>query len=204
MRNRTLHPRQLQIIRRLQVVGCPLDYEYLSSRPTYPLRVVTEASDWGTNLFSMPGGTGLLLPLRIVASVRITISRFDLRAEWLKTPITWASCCRQHSRYLQWFYCLHGTSSGDIQVTWERTLNHRTGENLLAAVFPGIPDGGVLKRYTEIKGTLVGAFPYMLPATVGAKLEATLYIADLMGEEYPYPVVIENTQPVARDKTAVG
>jgi hypothetical protein len=127
----------------LQVVGCPLDYEYLSSQPTHPLRAVAEPSDWGTNLFSMLGDTGLLLPLRIVASTRITISQFDLRADWLKKPVTWASCCRQHSGNLQWFYCLHGTSRGDLQVLLGNRRRAKT-RMLEMAVWSGVTKSAFL------------------------------------------------------------
>ncbi len=193
MRNRSIDPRQWQIIRRLHAVGCPLEDDLRTGGPTHPLRVIQETSNLGTDLLPMSSGMGLVLKLRIVASVRITICRFDLQADWLKTPITWVDVCSQHSTNRS--YCLHGTSRGDLKVKWEEGLNHRIGISLAASIYPGIPDGGVLKRFSEIRGFLIGTFPGTLPATTGRKLEATLYVTDLMGEEYPYSVVIENTQP---------
>jgi hypothetical protein len=89
---------------------------------------------------------------------------------------------------------------GDLRAEWKAGLNHRTGISLAAAAYPGYPDGGALKRFTEIRGSLVGTSPATLPATAGAKLNATLYIRDLVGEEYPYSIVIDNTQPVVRQQ----
>lgn len=195
MRNRSIDPRQWLIIHRLHAVGCPLEDDLLTGGPTYPLRVIKEASNLGTNLLTMSSGMGLVLPLRIVASVRMTISRFDMQADWLKTPITWVGVCPQHSPGFERSYCLHGTGRGDLKLKWENGLNHRTGISLAAARYPGIPDGGVLKRFSEIRGSLVGTFPDTLSVTAGPKLDATLYVTDLMGEQYPYSVVIENMQP---------
>jgi hypothetical protein len=203
MRKGSPDHRQWQIIRRLQVVGCPLEADFLTRGPTHPLCVVKQENGGATNLFPTSSGFGLILPLRIVASVRITISRFDLLADWLNTPITWVPLCPQHTKNSQGCYCLHGTPLGAQKVEWKDGLNHRTGISLKAAVSPGYPDGGALKRFTEIRGSLVGTSLATFPATAGAKLNATLNIRDLVGEEYPYSVVIHNTQPVVRQQLSL-
>jgi len=197
IRSDALQPAQWQILRRLQAVGCPLDYEELPE-PTYPLRVRCATSAFGTHLFSLPSGMGIIVPLQIIASAPITINRFDLRADWLRNPVTWVSQCRQHWGNFKWYYCLHGTPHGDLQFKWETALNHRTGNaGESKRLSPFIQDG-VLKRGAEMKGSLVGTFPDTLPVSIGPKLAATLNIEDLFGKKYPYSVVLENKQPAAR------
>jgi hypothetical protein len=194
IRRETLQPAQWQILRRLQAVGCPLDCERLPE-PIHPLRVRCGTLAFGTNLVSLPGGMGVILPLQIIASVPITINRFELKAEWLRKPVTWVSQCRQHGGNLKWYYCLHRTSHGDLRFTWETTLNHRTGNaSQQKRLSPWIQDG-VLKRGAEMKGPLVGTFEGALPVDIGPKLEATLSIEDLFGKEYPYYIALENKRP---------
>lgn len=196
IRREALQPAQWQILRRLQAVGCPLDCERLPE-PTHPLRVRCGTLALGTNLVSLPGGMGVILPLQIIASVPITINRFDLKAEWLRKPVTWVGQCRQHGGNFKWYYCLHGTSHGDLQFKWETTLNHRTGNASQQKRLPPWIQDGVLKRGAEMKGYLVGIFEDTLPLGIGPKLEALLSIEDLFGMEYPYSIVLENNQPKA-------
>jgi hypothetical protein len=56
---RTLwHPEQWETLRRLEAAGCPLDLEHLP-RGTYPLRVFTQVSPWGTDIPPLANGTGI-------------------------------------------------------------------------------------------------------------------------------------------------
>ena len=182
MIKRALHPEQWQILRRLGAAGCPVDHEHLP-QASYPLRVFTEDSIWGTNIFPLPRGTGIAFRLNIIVTVSFTICQIRLRADWLKGGISWLGSCRDHFRH----YCFHECSYGpDIRFCSDEVLNSRMGR------------WEALKRGMGLHGFLVGTFPDILPSTAEAKLEATVVIEDLFGEEYPFPVEINNSKGITR------
>jgi hypothetical protein len=167
-----LQPESWKVLRRLRSVGCPVDYERLPS----PLHVFTEP--WATRISPMLDGTGIALPVRVVARTSTTIRGFRLRADWLKDEVSWLGFCDQHPGDSQKHYCFH-QGSRNIRFPSEEVLNHRTLHR------------GVLKRGGFLSGFLLGTFHDQLPPTgIGTKLQATLCIEDVFENEHPFPIVL--------------
>jgi hypothetical protein len=173
MIKRALQPEQWQVLHRLRSVGCPVDYEHLPA----PLDVFAEPQ--ATQIFPMSDGTGIALPVRVVASTSITIRRFRLQGDWLKDEISWLGFCDKHPGDSQKHYCFHECSYAKVRFSSEEVLNHRTLHR------------GVLKRCGFLSGFLLGTFHSALPPTnIGSKLQATLSIEDLFEHEYRFPIVL--------------
>ncbi|MFZ3211619.1 MAG: hypothetical protein WA188_08895 [Terriglobales bacterium] len=182
MTKRALHPEQWQILRRLEAAGCPVDCERLP-QGSYPLRVLTERSRWGTDIFPLPQGTGIALRLNIIVTASLTICQLHLRADWLGGEISWFKPCVDHFRRYCFHECAYGT---DIRFSFDEVLNERMSR------------WQALSRGSHLRGFLIGAAPDVLASTMGAELEARLVIEDLFGEEYPFLVKISNSKEVTR------
>lgn len=175
---RALQPEQWQVLQRLSSVGCPVDDQNL---PT-PLDVFVRP---GAVQFLPPAqgtglshGTGIALPVRVVASASITICRFRLQLDWVRDDISWLGFCDQHPGDPQKHYCFP-ERSWDHRYSSEEVLNHRTLQR------------GVLKRCGFLSGLLLGTFYNRLPSMkIGTKLQATLSIEDLFEHEYRFPIVL--------------
>ncbi len=184
-----LHPEQWETLRRLEAAGCPLDLEHLP-QGTYPLRVFTEVSPWGTDIFPLANGTGIAFRLCMIATASVTICKLRLQAAWLKAEPSWSVRCRNHCDK----YCFHDCSYGpNIQFHFDQVLNY----HLLR--------WESLKRGAWWRGFLVGTVPGKLSGAAAAKLRATIVIEDLLGE-YPFPVLLDNNkviiEPPARTTNA--
>jgi hypothetical protein len=178
---RALQPEQWQVLQRLRSVGCPVDDENL---PT-PLDVFVDVA--ATQFFplsqetALSHGTGIALPVRVVASTSITICRFRLQLDWVRDEISWLGFCDQHPGDPQKHYCFPKRSWND-RYSSDEVLNHRTLHR------------GVLKRCGFLSGLLLGTFRGPLPPThIGTKLQATLSIEDLSEHEYRFPIVLFDT-----------
>lgn len=115
-----LHPEQWEILHRLEAAGCPLDLKHLP-RGTYPLRVFTEVSPWGTDIFPLTNGTGIAFRLCMIATASVTICKLRLQADWLKAEPSWSVPCRDHRIK----YCFHDCSYGrNIQFNFDQVLNY--------------------------------------------------------------------------------
>lgn len=182
MMDKARHPKQRQIFRRLDAAGCPIDWEHL--RTAYPLQVETIGSNLPTNVFPIPDATGIVLPVEIVLSAPLLIGGHELRADWLPQSLSWLNACDQHSDS----YCFHEC---DLQIDYIWVFNWF------------LLKPGLLKRGSVTRGFLIGKFPGTLPSTAGAKLEATLLIHDLSGDEYPFPVSIDNPKLGSRPASAI-
>ena len=180
MTKRALHPKQWQILRRLEAAGCPVDIERLP-QASYPLRVLTERSPWGTDIFPLPHGTGIAFRLNIIVTASLTICQLHLRADWLGGEVSWLNPCLDHSRCYCFHECTYGT---DIRFSFDEVLNERMSR------------WQALSRGCHLRGFLIGMARDVLPSTMGAKLEARVVIEDLLGEEYPFLVKISNSKEI--------
>jgi len=169
MNTKAPSPKQWQLLHRLQAAGCPVDCARIAP-PDYPLRVTQLAREGLDNVYSLPGGIGIILPLRIVASSAVTICDFRLRARWLQDSVSWVARCSEHERS----YCLQ-TATHHLNFDPGAVLNRRTWHT------------GNLRRGSYLQGFLVGTTAGVLPEGESV-LEATLLIEDLYGTEYPYSV----------------
>ncbi len=174
MKDKVLDTKQWRMFRRLEAAGCPLDLEHLPL-PWYPLEVRTVPSDLPTNIFPMVGSTGIALPLAILVRQPFVIRNFTLAVDWILQPVYWIPSCAQHEAY-----CFHQCVYGDRK--FDRALNDYAYVRWL------------LKRGMELRGCLLGTFSGSLPETAPAKLEATLWIRELSGKEYPFAVSVDNTK----------
>jgi hypothetical protein len=177
-----LHPEQWETLRRLEAAGCPLDLEHLP-RATYPLRVFTGVSPWGTDIFPLANGTGIAFRICMIATASVTICKLQLQADWLKDDPSWSVPCRDHWQN----YCFHDCSYGShIQIYSGRVLNHR------------ILRWESLKRGGSMRGFLVGTVPGTLSGAVEGKLRATIVIQDIFGEQYPFPLLLDNNKGIIK------
>ena len=167
MTQKRLCSKDWQLLRRLSAAGCPVNLADFD----YPLRAIV--AKWETtNVYQLPTGVGIALPLHIVAADPITIAEFRLEAGWLESPIKWLRRSADGAYHLQ-------ARSAVLNFRAEQVLNHRTWSS------------GGLKRGAFWHGILLGVTGSL--ASDDATLEATLVIVDALGVEYPFPVKINNS-----------
>lgn len=184
MLTRTPSAHQWKVLRRLRAIGCPLDWDHLAV-PLRPLRVsLNRMNSQGTDVFSVPGGTGIATDVRVVASTEVTIARYTLEADWLSKRGSWLEPCSEHKGK----YCFHECSlpSARAVVEAEYVLNHQTStrERPNAA--------GTIPRGYPINGFLLATFPEVTPPTAAELLPATLWIEDWFGNAYPFRLLLKN------------
>jgi len=137
------------VLRRLRAIGCPLDWDHLAV-PLRPLRITVTATCEGTNVFSVPGGTGIVLGVQVFASTKVTIVNYMLEADWLSTPASWVEPCAEHEGK----YCFHECSirPEGLHFNARRVLNHmKSSYNL--------PDAGTFAKGTSTNGILLATLP---------------------------------------------
>ena len=82
----------------------------------------------------------------------------------------------------------------DIQFNFDQVLNYH------------LERWESLKRGAWLRGFLVGTVAGTLSRAAEAKLRATIVIEDLIGEQYPFPVLLDNNkviiEPPARTTNA--
>jgi hypothetical protein len=179
---RTPSADQWKVLRRLRSIGCPLDWDHLAV-PLRPLRVSLNHTIEGTNVFSVPGGTGIAAGVRVFASTPVNITRYTLEADWLSKPGSWLEPCSEHKGK----YCFHECSLGPGR--WHpdagEVLNHRRSNR-------NPPHAGTVPRGTSIDGFLLATFPEVTPPTAAEVLPATLWIEDQFGDAYPFRLLLDN------------
>jgi hypothetical protein len=176
-----LHAEQWETLRRLEAAGCPLDLEHLP-RGSYPLRVFTEVSPWGTDVFPLANGTGIAFRLCMIATASITICKLQLQANWLKDDeLSWSTPCRDHGQNHCFHNCIYGPR---IRFQSDEVLNRR------------LVRWEILKRSDYLRGFWVGTFPGTLNDVAEAKLPATVVIEDLFGEQYPFSILLDNSKGI--------
>lgn len=178
MNDKARRPEQREIFRRLRSAGCPIDLESLQ-QPSYPLSVSVLVSGLPTEIFPLPAATGIVLPLRIVASVRLTITRIILHADWLKQPVSWLKRCDRHPNSYEAYYCFHECPYGPLRLLSSTVLNW-------------LCDFAILKPGVVKHGVLMGTFADVLSSTAPEKLEATLTFWDSRGDAHPFHVWLNN------------
>lgn len=181
LKEKARRPNQWEVFRRLRSAGCPVDLEHLPL-PSYPLSVSNLDNNLSTGIYPLPGATGIVLALRIVATSRLTITYLGLRANWLSQPVSWLERCPRHPRAYETYYCFHDCAYGYFRMASSSVLNW-------------LQNFGTLKPGVRLFGCLMGVFSGVLPATAPEKLEATLVVRDLAGDEHPFQVWIANTKP---------
>ncbi len=182
MLTRTTRAEQWKVLRRLHSVGCPLDWDHVAV-PSRPLRISLTSSIEGTNIFSVPGGTGIALGLLVFASAPVTIAEYMLEADWLNTPGSCIEPCSEHKGK----YCFHECSLGHKgeRIDAEFVLNRRRSSRQQ-------PDVGTFRRGDSIEELLLATFPEVTPPTAAALLPATLWIEDRFGDSYPFRLLLDN------------
>lgn len=134
-------------------------------------------------MFPLPRVTAIAFRLNIAVTVPMNISQLHLRADWLKGPISWLKPCPTHFRN----YCLHECADGgDVQFFAHDVLNGK------------IKRWERLHRGDHLRGFLLGTFTDPFPSTAGPKLDATVVIEDLFGEEYPFSIELSNHKEITR------
>ena len=161
-----------RVLRRLQSAGCPIDHQHLPLS-LCPLREIRKTAISGTNVFPIKDGFGIAFGIRALACAALTICRFDLRADWFRGPISWQRPCQQHAGY----HCFHGIGGRHIQLKSADLLASKTS---------------LLKRGWHLEGILAGTVPEILRSTLPEQLEVNVYVEDLAGNEYWFPVLLEN------------
>jgi len=147
----------------------------------------------GTDVFSVPGGTGIVAGVRVVASMEVTIAGFTLEADWLSKRGSLLEPCSEHKGK----YCFEECSlfPNPMEVKAEYVLNHQksTRERTLAGTIP---------RGHDINGLLLATFPEVTPPTAAELLPATLWIEDWFGNAYPFRLLLRNKKPDPLPKTS--
>lgn len=161
-----------RVLRRLQSAGCPIDHQHLPMS-LCPLRDIRKTRITGTNIFPTKDGFGIAFGIRALACAALTVCRFDLRADWFKGPISWQRPCEQHAGY----HCFPGTKGHLVQFRSGDVLADKTS---------------LLKRGWHLDGILAGTVHEILFSTLPEELEVKVYIEDLAGNEYWFPVLLEN------------
>ncbi len=87
MKVKAASPEQWDLLRRLEMVGYPVDVDGIAS-PENPFCVIQTSLGKVKNLYVFPDCVGIVLPVRIVASTTVTICGFHLRASWLTGPVS--------------------------------------------------------------------------------------------------------------------
>ncbi|MGA9208339.1 MAG: hypothetical protein WB347_11095, partial [Terriglobales bacterium] len=168
----------------LRKAGCPIDWDRLPT-VSYPLDVETMASPLPTNVFPFADATAIVLPVKIRLSAPLLIDRGELRADWLPQSVSWLKTCDRHL----WLPRLREFS---VEISHDRLRNWF------------LLNKGPLKPAGVTEGFLMGMFPGTLPATTGAKLEATLVIHSGCGDQYPFSVSIDNTKLPPRRASSIS
>jgi hypothetical protein len=178
MNARSPRPQPWELLRRLRTVGCPVDWEHLAK---YPLRVRTLATKLPTGIFALLQDTGIVLRIQIAALAPLTIAQFHIEAGWLPRPVSWLKICAQHPGS----YCFHLKESRPMQFQPGIVINHRTGM------------AGAMKRGSYMCGFLLGTVPGAVSPVTGdeAAGDATLWIEDVFGDRYPFPIRIDRSSP---------
>lgn len=193
MLTRTPSAHQWKVLRRLRAIGCPLDWDHLAV-PVRPLRVsMDQINSGGTDVFSVPGGTGIAAHVRVVASMEVTIAGFTLEADWLSKRGSWLEPCSEHKGK----YCFHECSiwpkgryfDAGFVVHHQKSTRER-------------PDAGTVPRGHDINGFLLATFPEVTPPTAAELLPATLWIEDWFGNAYPFRLLLRNKKPDPLPKTS--
>ena len=187
MLTRTPSADQWKVLRRLRSIGCPLDWDHLAV-PLRPLRVSLNHIIEGTNVFSVPGVTGIVLPVRVLASTPVTIAGYTLEADWLSKPGSLLEPCSEHKGK----YCFHECSLSSKRLHFDAgaVLNRKR------------PDAGPLPRGLSIYGFLLATFPEVTPPTAAELLPATLWIEDEFGDAYPFRLLLHNKKTDALPETS--
>jgi hypothetical protein len=189
---RPLKAEQWKVLRRLRSVGCPLDWDHLAAA-SGPLRAFVSGSAAGTNVFSIPGGTGIVLGVEILASVPVNIIGFALEADWLNTQASWLEPCGEHKGK----YCFHSCSlhPTGTRIDQEYVLNNRTSTAKR-------PHAGKILRGGSMHGLLLATFPEVTSPTAAELLPATLWIGTEFGDSYPFRLLLANKEVAAQPRPA--
>jgi hypothetical protein len=167
-------PEQWAILRRLRSASCPVDLEHLPP-VRHPIRVGCEASPCGFHLFPIAGGAALVLPLRIVAQSAFTLCRLHLWGDWVKKEISWLTRCDRHGQYC--FHEYRGEYS--LLFSFEEVLNYRFRPTI------------ELKAGSTLRGLAIGFLPDLAPFEKEEKLAAMICLEDVLGDQYPFNIVLD-------------
>jgi hypothetical protein len=190
---RTPSAHQWKVLRRLRAIGCPVDWDHLAV-PLRPLRVFMDRIlPMGTDVFSVPGGTGIAAGVRVVASMEVTIAGYTLEADWLSKRGSLLEPCSEHKGK----YCFEecSLSPNPVEVRAGLVVNHRKSTRER-------PLDGTLPRGYDINGLLLATFPEVTPPTAAELLPATLWIEDQFGNAYPFRLLLRNKKIDPRPKTS--
>jgi len=147
----------------------------------------------GTDVFSVPGGTGIAAGVRVVASMEVTIAGYTLEADWLSKRGSLLEPCSEHKGK----YCFEecSLSPNPVEVRAGLVVNHRKSTRER-------PLDGTLPRGYDINGLLLATFPEVTPPTAAELLPATLWIEDQFGNAYPFRLLLRNKKIDPRPKTS--
>ena len=193
MLTRTPSAHQWKVLRRLRAGGCPLDWDHLAV-PVRPLRVsLNRILPMGTDVFSVPGGTGIAAGVRVVASMEVTIAGYTLEADWLSKRGSLLEPCSEHKGK----YCFEECSllPNPVEFGDGDVVNHQKSTRER-------PLPGMLPRGYDINGLLLATFPEVTPPTAAELLPATLWIEDQFGNAYPFRLLLRNKKIDPRPKTS--
>jgi hypothetical protein len=117
-----------------------------------------------------------VLPLRIVAQSAFTLRHLHLWGDWVKKEISWLTR-RDPDRG----YCFHEYREGySLSFSAEEVLNYR---------FRPIIE---LKAGSTLRGLALGFLPDLAPFEKEEKLAAMICLEDVLGDQYPFNIVLDH------------
>ena len=173
---------QWTLLRRMRAAGCPIDYRYLIL-PSRPLTLVNHPllhkNGGATNVFRTDGQTWMVLYVEMSVASTVQIGALRLRAHWLAGEATLVEPCLQHAEN----YCLPLYSGGKHwSIPSQSVLNSWKRRK------------GILSRGLYHKGYILARGTDFLATSRAQYIDMDVCIADWLGHEMVFPVVLVNGQ----------
>jgi hypothetical protein len=169
------------LLHRLGAAGCPVNWREVEF-PREPLEIFRAPAALGTDLFPLAGRgdrTGVAVHVQIRASAPITITGFEVEADWLHGEAEfWFDRCEKHGTY-----CFHGCCNGDVRIAMNGLLNDKLFSNLR------------LQEGEKVSGYLVFTIPEVVPLD-NWRLEGTVWFYDEFGKQHPCRITFMNSQKI--------
>ena len=168
-----ISPQQYCHLLCLQNAGCPVDLQPALEGPR-PLRILPCNSSLGLPaLYALPKGAALVLPLDMYAAASFTVYRWWVQFIGFRHSVSWLSPSQLHPNY----YSL----PPGLWVHRKYVLNGALDRPLH------------LFRDDHRRGILLGTFPEPdISGCVGRQFQGMLTIEDLSGQQYFFPLCVEN------------